>query len=49
MPIVQQLFGMQVKTISRCQCQHETSRTTWPYSIDLVYPKKVSCAHGIFN
>lgn len=40
---IQQLFGLQTLSQSECSsCQHEQSRTTYPFVVDMLYPKKVS-------
>jgi PAB-dependent poly(A)-specific ribonuclease subunit 2 len=39
---MQQLFGLQTQSQSKCgSCQEEVSRITYPFVVDLLYPKKV--------
>lgn len=41
--LIQQLFGLKTASVSQCsQCGNEASRVTYPFVVDLVYPKKVS-------
>ncbi|CEP16204.1 hypothetical protein [Parasitella parasitica] len=38
---MQQLFGLQTQSQSKCgSCQEEVSRTTYPFVVDMLYPKK---------
>ncbi|ORZ18884.1 ubiquitin carboxyl-terminal hydrolase-domain-containing protein [Absidia repens] len=38
---MQQLFGLQTLTQSKCgSCNNEMSRITYPFAVDLLYPKK---------
>ncbi|KAI9313283.1 ubiquitin carboxyl-terminal hydrolase-domain-containing protein [Dichotomocladium elegans] len=38
---IQQVFGLQTLTQSRCSsCNHDVSRITYPFVIDMLYPKK---------
>ncbi|ORX47159.1 hypothetical protein DM01DRAFT_1293001 [Hesseltinella vesiculosa] len=38
---IQQLFGLQTSSQTKCAaCNHESSRTTYPFVVDLLYPKK---------
>ncbi|CAO3607066.1 unnamed protein product [Cunninghamella echinulata] len=38
---MQQLFGLQTSSQSKCgNCNNEVSRTTYPFVVDLLYPKK---------
>lgn len=42
---MQQLFGLQTLTQSKCSvCDNEASRITYPFAVDLLYPKKVMCS-----
>lgn len=34
--MIQQLFSIQLKTVTVCQCREESSRNTHPLSIDLI-------------
>lgn len=39
---MQQLFGLQTLSQSKCgSCQEEVSRITYPFVVDMLYPKKV--------
>jgi PAB-dependent poly(A)-specific ribonuclease subunit 2 len=44
--VIQQLFGMQIASIGRCQCGTQTERSTTPFVVDLQTPKKVGCLYG---
>ncbi|KAI7871039.1 ubiquitin carboxyl-terminal hydrolase-domain-containing protein [Spinellus fusiger] len=38
---MQQLFGLQTLSQSKCgSCHHQTSRITYPFVVDMLYPKK---------
>ncbi|ORX52131.1 hypothetical protein BCR36DRAFT_582638 [Piromyces finnis] len=39
---IQQVFGIEIESISRCQCLYENIRQTVIYIIDLVYPRNQS-------
>jgi PAB-dependent poly(A)-specific ribonuclease subunit 2 len=39
--MIQQLFGMQVASISKCQCETQTDRLTTPFVVDLQFSSKV--------
>jgi len=39
---IQQIFGIEIESISRCQCLYENIRQTVIYVIDLVYPRNVN-------
>lgn len=40
---IQQVFGLKTSNYSKCShCGNEISRTTYPYVVDIMYPKKVS-------
>jgi PAB-dependent poly(A)-specific ribonuclease subunit 2 len=40
---MQQLFGLQTLSQSKCgSCQEEVSRITYPFVVDMLYPKKVT-------
>jgi hypothetical protein len=34
--VIQQLYGIQLITVTICQCREESSRKTYPLSIDLI-------------
>ncbi|RUS31626.1 ubiquitin carboxyl-terminal hydrolase-domain-containing protein [Jimgerdemannia flammicorona] len=39
--LIQQLFGLKTASVSQCsQCGNEAMRMTYPFVVDLVYPKK---------
>ncbi|KAL0092235.1 ubiquitin carboxyl-terminal hydrolase-domain-containing protein [Phycomyces blakesleeanus] len=41
---MQQLFGLQTLSQSKCgSCNHEISRITYPFVVDMLYPKKAWC------
>ncbi|RUS20975.1 hypothetical protein BC937DRAFT_93946 [Endogone sp. FLAS-F59071] len=41
--LIQQLFGLKTASVSQCsQCGNEASRVTYPFVVDLVYPKKAT-------
>lgn len=40
---IQQVFGLKTTNYSKCShCSNEIIRTTYPYVVDIMYPKKVS-------
>jgi PAB-dependent poly(A)-specific ribonuclease subunit 2 len=40
---IQQVFGLKTTNYSKCShCSNEIVRTTYPYVVDIMYPKKVS-------
>lgn len=40
--MIQQLFGMQVASISKCQCETQTDRLTTSFVVDLQFSSKVN-------
>jgi PAB-dependent poly(A)-specific ribonuclease subunit 2 len=41
---IQQVFGLKTTNYSKCShCSNEIIRTTYPYVVDIMYPKKVRC------
>ncbi|KAI8336757.1 ubiquitin carboxyl-terminal hydrolase-domain-containing protein [Chlamydoabsidia padenii] len=48
--LMQQLFGLQTLTQSKCgSCNNETSRITYPFAVDLLYPKKSTTTKKIIQ
>lgn len=46
---MQQLFGLQTLSQSKCgTCQEEVSRITYPFVVDMLYPKKVKTRSTFF-
>ncbi|KAJ2956748.1 hypothetical protein NQZ79_g7424 [Umbelopsis isabellina] len=43
---IQQVFGLKTSNYSKCShCGNEISRTTYPYVVDIMYPKKLATSN----
>ena len=46
---LEQLFGFQMRSVTRCQCSHEQERDICPFVVDLIYSKPVRKCEDIFK